>query len=98
MLRVEKATPEQGIVLLYRRIQRKYTKARMGEVGTYTPYEYVHRFEQIYEYSVDELGFLVEKAAYMQEEVTEADKRRAVEIYRQVKEFLKQRKVQKNKS
>ncbi len=98
MHRVDKATPKQGIVLLYRRIQRKYTKARMGEVGTYTPYEYAQEFEQMYELNVDELSLLVEKAAYMQEEVTEADKEKAVEIYQHVKELLNQRKAQKMKS
>jgi stalled ribosome rescue protein Dom34 len=97
MHRVNKATPGQGIVLLYRRIQRKYTKASMGEVGTYTPYEYAYEFERIYGLNVDELSLLVEKAAYMQEEVTEADKKKAVEIYLVVKEFLKQRKNQKIK-
>ena len=52
----------------------------------------------MYEYNVDELSLLVEKAAYMQEEVTEADKKKAVEIYQHVKELLKQRKAQKMKS
>ncbi len=97
MHRVEKSTPEQGIVLLYRRIQRKYTKTSMGEVGIFTPYEYACEFNRIYELNVDELSLLVEKAAYMQEEVTEADKKRAVEIYLGIKEFLKQRKNQKIK-
>lgn len=97
MHRVNKATPGQGIVLLYRRIQRKHTKSSMGETETDTPYEYASEFERIYELNVDELSLLVEKAAYMQEEVTEADKEKAVEIYLAVKEFLKQRKNQKIK-
>lgn len=97
MHRVNKATPGQGIVLLYRRIQRKHTKSSMGETETDTPYEYAYEFERIYGLNVDELSLLVEKAAYMQEEVTEADKEKAVEIYLAVKEFLKQRKNQKIK-
>ena len=95
MHRVEKSTPKQGIVLLYRRIQRKYTKASLGEVGIFTPYEYAYEFKRIYEYNVDELSLLVEKAAYMREEVTLADKRKAVEIYLAVKGLLQQKRHKK---
>lgn len=95
--RVGKVAPKQGIILLYRRIQRKYTKEEMGEVGPTTPYEYARKFEQIYEDDICELSLLVEKAAYMQDDVTEEDKQKALEIYEKVRELLKQKKRKKNK-
>lgn len=90
--RVGKAEPTSGIILLYRRIQKKYTHEKMGVAGPYTPFEYAEAFERAYDYDICELSLLVEKAAYRMEEVSEADKQKATEIYQNVREYLKQRK------
>ncbi len=99
LVRVKRAEPKQAAVLLYRRIQQKYTEDVIQNAMYCTPYEYAREFEKAYKQDVEEWSRLVEKAAYTGEEFTQKDKEKALYMYQHIKDTLKQwkKKNRKNK-
>ena len=93
--RVKRAANEKAVALVYRRIQHKYTKDLIKRPQVLTPYEYALVFEENYGYDISELCFMLEKAAYTKEELMEEDKRKALNVYGKVKEYVNQSKKKK---
>ncbi len=87
--KLKKASPEQAPILLYKRLNSRYTRDIIPRAYTLTPYEYVQRFEQIFEYDICSLGYMVESAAYSEEKLGEADKEKAVFLYQEAIEAVK---------
>ncbi len=99
LMRVKRAKPKHAAVLLYRRIQQKYTEDLIQNAIYCTPYEYAGEFERAYQQDVEEWSRLVEKAAYTGEDFTQKDKEKALYMYQHIKDTLKQwkKKNRKNK-
>lgn len=93
--RLKKAAPDKAVVMVYRRIQRKYTKAEIINPEAYTPYEYADEFWKAYEYSFEELCLLVERAAYTGESLTEEQKESVLKLYEEMREVIGHRRRQK---
>ena len=95
MHKCQKAKPDKAVVMWYQRILRKHTKGIIRNAGMYTPYEYAVVFEDILAYDISELTYMVEQAAYTQNEVKETQKIRAKELYNGAVEAIKAWKRQK---
>lgn len=90
MGKVKKAQSARAVVLLYRRLQRKYTAKELKDSFVSTPYEYAQSFEDCYGKDISEWVLLVEKAAYMQNNISMEEKERAIFLYEEAKTWLKQ--------
>lgn len=93
--KVAKADNEHAIILLYRRILDKYSTGYIKEPSMNTPYEFAEKFEEVFEFDISPLTYLVEKAAYGKNAVTEQDKAKAEEMYRKAKKAVKEHKEKK---
>ncbi len=99
LMRVKRAMPKQAVVMLYRRIQQRYTVDVIQNAVYCTPYEYAQEFEGVYEQNIDEWSLLVEKAAYTGETFTNEDKAQVLQMYQGIRERVKlwEKKRKKNK-
>jgi len=99
LMRAKRAKPKQTIVMLYRRIQQKYTVDAIQNAMYCTPYEYAQEFERVYEQNINEWSLLMEKAAYTGETFTDEDKAQVLQMYQGIREGVKlwEKKRKKNK-
>lgn len=81
---VNKAKPNKAVVMIYSRINKKYTN--------YTPKQYATQFKDSFQYNISSLTNMVEKAAYTQKDITDAEKTNAKLIYEEVKKIIKKSK------
>ena len=86
----------KAVIALYKRILQKDTAFYIKDAITLTPYEFALKFEAIFGYDISALTYLVEKAAYRKEAVSEQDKQDAIAGYTQVKKVIKDYKRKKN--
>lgn len=93
--KVLKAENKIALILIYKRIREKITKGYIKENSAKTPYEFALQFEEIFDYDISALIYLVEKAAYQNADITNQDKQTALEIYRQIKSKIKEHKKNK---
>ena len=91
MFRVKKATPEKAVIMLYKRIQDRFSGKEISDAGVNTPYEYGHIFEQVKDCDIGTLIYLVEKAAYEEEKLTLEDKKSAIQVYEEAKKAGKRK-------
>ena len=94
--KVLKKENAKAVIALYKRILQKDTASYIKDAITLTPYEFALKFEAIFGYDISALTYLVEKAAYRQEAVSEQDKQDAIAGYTQVKKVIKDYKRKKN--
>ena len=94
--KVLKKENAKAVIALYKRILQKDTAFYIKDAITLTPYEFALKFEAIFGYDISALTYLVEKAAYRQEAVSEQDKQDAIAGYTQVKKVIKDYKRKKN--
>ena len=99
LMRAKRAKPKRTIVMLYRRIQQKYTVDAIQNAMYCTPYEYAQEFERVYEQNINEWSLLMEKAAYTGETFTDEDKAQVLQMYQGIREGVKlwEKKRKKNK-
>lgn len=90
---VKKATPNKAILLIYQRIRKKLTNKTIGNAYALTPTEYGECFRAFYAYNIQEFVDLVEAAAYMDTEITEAQKEKAMGLYEQIRTVTKSKKM-----
>lgn len=95
--KVKKAETSRAIVMLYKRIQKKDAKDIIKKAAINTPYEYAGRFEQIVGYDISELAYMVEWTAYARGSLSETDKAKALGIYREAQNAIKEWKKLKKK-
>ncbi|MBQ2804234.1 MAG: transglutaminase domain-containing protein [Lachnospiraceae bacterium] len=97
--KIKKASPEQAVVSLYKRIVKTHARAVIQKGGIYTPYEYALQFEETMNYDISELTYLVEDAVYTQRELGVRDSIRAKELYQAARKAIreKQREGKKGK-
>lgn len=90
--KVERAENEAAILMLYKRILNKHSLQYIKEATKNTPYEYAKKFEEIFEFDISPLTYLVERAAYGNGIVTDKERIEAMEMYQQVKKVIRQKK------
>ena len=81
---VNKAKPNRAVVMIYSRINKKYTN--------YTPKQYALQFKDDFQYNISSLTSMVEKAAYTKNNITIEEKNSAKQIYEKVKKIIKKNK------
>ena len=87
--RVRKSQAEKAAVMIYRRLRDKYSYRLIKASDTLTPYEFAAKFEEIAELDISSLSYMVERVAYENKALSEADRKSALEIYRKARKAIK---------
>ncbi len=84
-----KASPGQGIAMIYRRIRDKRFVNEILRAEACTPYEYAAAFEDKVGYDISELVLMLEKGVYDRTRYDAGEKARALVIYEEAKNAIK---------
>lgn len=95
--RVRKCQAEQAAVMIYTRLRDRYSYRLMKASDTLTPYEFAAEFEKTVEFDISSLSYMVERVAYENKELSETDRKTALEIYRNARKAIKAHKRKKDK-
>lgn len=80
--KLRRAQPSRAVVMLYKQIRDRYAVNEISNARVCTPYEYAVCFEQVMDYDISEMVYLLERGTYSREDLQESDKKRAEEIYK----------------
>lgn len=95
--RVRKCQAEQAVVMIYTRLRDRYSYRLMKASDTLTPYEFAVEFEKTVEFDISSISYMVERVAYENKELSETDRKTALEIYRNARKAIKAHKRKKDK-
>lgn len=84
-----KASLQQGITMIYRRIRDKRFANEILRAEANTPYEYAVAFEEKVGYDISELVLMLEKGVYDRTGYDASEKARVMVIYEEAKEAIK---------
>lgn len=93
--KVKKADESTAVIMLYKRLLEKYAIRYIKVPLVNTPYEFAHKFEELFGEDISPLTYLVEKAAYARETVNSQDKADASKVYHKAKKAVKEYKRKK---
>lgn len=90
--KIKKMTPDQAVVMLYKRIQKRCPVNIIKNARGNTPYEYAKSFELLLDYDISDLTYMVEQAVYAKTSLNDTDRARAAEVYHGAMEAVKEKK------
>lgn len=86
---VLKAAPTAGVVMLYIQLVEKYSVNQIDNASVNTPWEYAEVFRMTTQFDISLLCGMVERAVYENAELSDEDRRDAVQMYKEAKVRLK---------
>lgn len=89
--RFNKASTENAVLMIYKRIFRRYTNKTIQNAHTLTPREYGLQFELQYSQTINNFIALVELAAYTNETLDSSHKEDALEAYKQIRNIIRKK-------
>ncbi len=95
--RVRSVKPQQAVVMIYMRLQRKCAKDIIREPKHLTPYEYAVEFERLTTIDISELAYMVENVSYAKGNLDALHVSKAMKLYNNVPRIIKQYKTAKKK-
>lgn len=90
--KIKKKTANEAVILIYKRLLRKYLKKKIKNIETFTPEECALIFKEKTGFDISELTNLISKVAYESKDLSEDDKVIALEIYIKAKKMLRKTK------